>query len=178
MTRTATEDAARSAELGQRLADLQQAASIVSDQIRGTNANFYKHLAELYMWWRGASEVEGYLDAEYKKLGKRLKKRISSGINFAPLFWLTWGHDNGLTDDKAGRWSRVLNKLHNLYESEAQYRTDSVPKLQNYIEQKGGVDGLVGYGSAAKGADVDGDEDAGVNDDDGGDGLSDDDVDD
>ena len=176
MTPIATEDAARSTELGQQLADLQQAASVVSDQIRGTNANFYKHLAELYMWWRGASALEGYLDAEYTKLGKRFKRRISSSINFAPLFWLTWGHDNGLTDDKAGRWSRVLNKLHNLYETEKQYRTDSVPKLQNYIELKGGVDGLVGYGTPAK--NVDGGDDEGGNDDDGGDGLSDDDVDD
>jgi len=134
-------------ELGRALAQLQQSASLVSDHIRKSRRAFYKHLAELYMWWRSAKEVDGYLAKEYAKTGKRNKK-IKQGINFAPLLWLTWGTDNDLTDDLTGRWSRVLNALHTVYEAEKQYRTDSVAKLQNYIHNNGGVAGLVGYGKA------------------------------
>lgn len=134
------------AALDQKLAELQSAASVVSSNFIKTNKAFYDHLSELYMWWRDANEVQGYLEAEYTKSGKRYKRNVQHGINYAPLFWLTWGYNNDLTDDKTGRWSRVLNKLHAKYESERQYQTDSVTKLSHYIEQSGGVDGLVGYG--------------------------------
>lgn len=146
------------ASLNLKLAQLQEAASVVADQIRGTNAAFYGHLAELYIWWRSASTIDGYLGVEYAKTGRKYKKKVKHGINFAPLFWLTWGSDNGLTDDKVGRWSRVMNKLHSVYEAEQQYHTDSVSKLQNFIKNSGGVDGLVGYGSPAD-EDDEGDDD-------------------
>ena len=95
------------------------------------------------------SAVDDYLDAAYKTTGRKYKKKLKDGrTNFAPLFWLTWGHNNDLTDDKAGRWSRVLNALHTVYEAEKQYSTDSVAKLQNYIQNNGGVEGLGGYGKA------------------------------
>jgi hypothetical protein len=148
--------------LGQKLQTLQGAASVVSRSIITTNKAFYEHLAELYVWWRDAEKVPGYLDAEYAKNGKKYKKNVQHGINFAPLFWLTWGYNNGLNDDKAGRWSRVLNQLHAKYQSEQQYHTDSVPKLGTYIEQNGGVEGLTGYGNkaqAATGVDDETDED-------------------
>lgn len=143
--------------LSNALLTLQESAAVVSSQIYSTNKAVYRHLVELYLWWREANGVEGYLDAAYAGTGKKYKKKIKNGINFAPLFWLTWGFDNGLTDDKAGRWSRVLNALHVKYEGEEQYKTDSIPKLQNYIEQSGGVDGLVDYGSKDSG-DLDEDE--------------------
>jgi hypothetical protein len=147
------------AELGQKLANLQTTASVVSHQIITTNKAFYEHLAELYMWWREAKQVPGYLAAEYATIGKKHKTKVKHGINFAPLFWLTWGFDNGLTDDKTGRWSRVMNKLHGKYESEQQYKTDSVPKLANFIDQSGGVDGLVDYGKKEQGKTVTEDDD-------------------
>lgn len=147
MTANGPDALSAEAQLAQELAQLQQSAALVSDHIRKSNRAFYKHLAELYMWWRSASKVDGYLAREYAKTGKRIKK-IKQGINFAPLFWLTWGTDNDLTDDKTGRWSRVLNALHTVYEAEEQYRTDSVAKLQNYIHNNGGVEGLGGYGKA------------------------------
>lgn len=140
---------ADTAALGKKLTELQSAASVVSHNIIKINKAFYEHLVQLYMWWRDAKEVPGYLDAEYATIGRKYKKNVSHGINFAPLFWLTWGHNNDLTDDRTGRWSRALNNIHVVYESEQQYKTDSVAKLATYIEQSGGVDGLVGYGKKA-----------------------------
>jgi hypothetical protein len=135
-------------ELGRELEQLQQSASIVADGLRSSNKALYKHFAELYMWWRSASAVDDYLDAAYATTGRKYKKKTTQGINFAPLFWLAWGPNNDLSDDKVGRWSRVLNALHTVFEAEKQYRTDSVAKLQNYIQNSGGVEGLGGYGKA------------------------------
>lgn len=134
------------AQLTKALAHLQQSASVVAAQTRSLNMALYAHLAQLYVWWRAASTVEGYLDSEYKKIGKRRPKPVSYGINFSPLFRITWGYDNGLSDDRCRRWSIVLNKLHDLYEAEQQYQTDTVAKFQTYIHVKGGVDGIVNDG--------------------------------
>lgn len=112
------------------------------------NMSFYKLLAEAYVWWRTANQDPEFLRQQYAKTGKKFKKKVNYGINFAPLFWLVWGTENDLNDDKVGRYSRVLNQLHNQFETDPQYATEPVPKLQNFIRQSGGVDGLVNYGSA------------------------------
>jgi hypothetical protein len=116
--------------------------------MRATNRAFYGHLAEVYLWWRAASAVDGYLNAEYAKLGRRFKSKVNYGINFAPVFWLVWGQYNGLDDDKARRYSIVLNRFHELYEAQKQYHTDTVEKLQNYLQSAGGVEGVVKDGMA------------------------------
>lgn len=129
-----------------QLAALQGDAAVVSRLIFTTNLSFYKLLAEVYLWWRAANEDPDFLRQQYAKTGKKFKKKVKYGINFAPLFWLVWGTENDLNDDKVGRYSRVLNRLHEEFETDPQYVTEPVPKLQNFIHQSGGVDGLVNYG--------------------------------
>jgi hypothetical protein len=143
------------AEVSGMLAQLQQAASVVAAQLRSTNRAFYGHLAEVYVWWRSASSVDGYLDAEYARLGIRYKRKVNYGTNFAPVFWLVWGRYNGLDDDKARRYSIVLNRFHDLYEAQKQYHTDTVAKLQNYLQAAGGIDGVVKDGMAEDESDED-----------------------
>ncbi len=129
-----------------QLAALQGEAAVVSRAIFTTNLSFYKLLAEVYLWWREANADPEFLAAQYAKTGKKFKKKVKYGINFAPLFWLVWGTENDLNDDKVGRYSRVLNRLHEQVETDPQYATEPVPKLQNFIHQSGGVDGLVNFG--------------------------------
>ena len=43
--------------LTKELMRLQQSASVVADQQRVAGKALYKHLAELYMWWRSASAI-------------------------------------------------------------------------------------------------------------------------
>lgn len=159
---TATPIGQSAADVASGLAQLQQSASVVAGHMRATNRAFYGHLAEVYVWWRAASAVDGYLEAEVKKLGKRLKRKVKNGINFAPVFWLVWGQYNGLDDDKARRYSIVLNRFHELYEQQKQYRTDTVGKLQNYLQTAGGVEGIVKEGLAD---DKDGDDSDDIGDD-------------
>jgi hypothetical protein len=117
------------AHLDQQLEQLKASALSVGIRLVATNRDHYRWLATAYLWWVDAAQQPGYLDNRYAVMGKRFKKNISTGINFAPLIWLLWPLDNGLTDDKAGRWSKVLNALHAVYNSQAQYRTDSVARL-------------------------------------------------
>ncbi|MBL0242919.1 MAG: hypothetical protein IPQ22_02440 [Rhodoferax sp.] len=135
-------------QLTKVLVTLQESAVLVSAQMRSSNMALYKHLAELWGWWYVAQSVPGYLDAEYANVTKRRPKAVRHGINFAPLFRLTWGYANGLSDDKCRRWSIVLNKLNELYLTEEQYRTDTVVKFQNYIHRKGGVDAFIDNGKS------------------------------
>lgn len=129
-----------------QLAALQSDAVVVSGIMFKTNMAFYKLLAETYLWWRAANEDPDFLRQQYAKTGKKFKKKVKYGINFAPLFWLVWGTQNDLNDDKVGRLSRVMNQLHEQVETDPQYATEPVPKLQNFIYQSGGVDGLVNFG--------------------------------
>jgi len=152
--------ASQPASLNQKLTQLQNDGSVVAGLYRTANKTFYKHVVELYMWWRDAEQVLGYLDQAYSGTGRKYKKKVTHGINFAPLFWLAWGWDSSLTDDKANRCSRVLNKLHELYLTQKQYQTDSVVKLANYLDNKGGIAGLVGYGKSVDVEDDDEDEEA------------------
>ena len=150
---TGTEVTADATALSQTLEDLKNTAEVVSKEFVTQNRAFYRHLVTVYMWWREAIRLPGFLEKQYATTERKFKFTVKHGINFAPLFWLTWGAANGMTVDKAGRWSRVLNKLHSLFEAEEQYRTDTVAKLQGYIEENGGVDGLVLYGHSEKDAD-------------------------
>ena len=154
--KSASAKRASEAKTKANLAQLQASAAVVSSQMLQTDRTLHTHLSQAYMWWRDARLISGYLDAEYKANGDGRKPRaVSYGTNFGPMFRLIWGSDSGLTYAKSDRWSRVLNKLHDQYETQKQYHTDSVAKLQNYISTNGGVDGLSGYGKSLATEDAD-----------------------
>jgi hypothetical protein len=139
----------RAQQLHKSLYVLQATGSAVWRDMRRTNRNFYAHVAEVYLWWRSASAVSGYLEAEYAKLNRQFKTRVKYGINFSPLFVLVWGNDNCPTAD-LDRHSRALNRIHSEFASRPKYYAkDGVAKLVLYIEQNRGINGLTGYGDSA-----------------------------
>ncbi len=126
------------------LVKLQERGAVVHADLRRSHRSLYEHLAAMYLWWRQAREIDGYLDGEYDKLG--LKKRSVAGINFRPLLVLVWGI-NSTTGQQTALHSRTLNALHDEYEARpALYAKDGVAKLANFIEQAGGATKLAGYG--------------------------------
>lgn len=130
--------------LQKALVELQERGAVVHADLRRTHRSLYEHLAAMYLWWRQAREIDGYLDGEYDKLG--LKKRTVAGINFRPLLVLVWGINN-TTGQQTALHSRTLNALHDEYEARpALYAKDGVAKLANFIEQAGGATKLAGYG--------------------------------
>lgn len=139
------------------LMQLQERGVVVHADLRRSHRSLYEHLASIYLWWRDASEVAGYLDAEFAALN--LKKRAVAGINFRPLLILVWGF-NATTSDQTALYSRVLNALHTEYEVRpALYAKDGVAKLATFIEQAGGATKLAAYGQPDDSDDAEDDDD-------------------
>ncbi len=131
--------------LNKHLVKLQESGGVVLGDIRSARKGLNKHLCEIYFFWVGASKQPNYLENEYQKLGRRFKT-VSSGINFAPLLWVVYGINSGLTYNDTDRYSRVLNALHQEVSSQPEYYAkDGVAKLANFIEQSGGTKQLAGY---------------------------------
>ena len=138
---------ARTQQLHKTLYLLQASGTAVWRDMRRSNRAFYAHVADVYIWWRQASAVTGYLDGEYAKLNRQFKSRVKYGINFSPLLVLVWGNDNCNTAD-LDRHSRALNGIHAEYCSRPKYYAkDGVAKMATFIEAQHGINGLTGYGS-------------------------------
>jgi hypothetical protein len=136
---------AKQAQLLTGLIALQEQGSTAWSNVRRSNAAFYEHLAEVYFWWRAASEVKGFLDAKYAALNRKFK-RVKYGTNYSPLLWLVWGSNN-CSDSDADRHSRALNKIHAEYTSKPKYYAkDGVARMAAFIAKNNGVYGLIDYG--------------------------------
>jgi len=132
-------------QLQTQLSHLQDRSTVVLADLRKSNEIFRKHFCQLYLWWRGAQQEEHWLETQYSSLGRRFRS-VSYGINFGPLFWLVWGNSSGLTNQKADRYSRAMNALHQEFERHpALYAKDGPAKLAYFIQQAGGLTELAGY---------------------------------
>ena len=134
--------------LQKELHALQSNGTVTWANFRKSNFEFYKHIAEIYFWWRKAFTIEGYLEAEYAKLGRQYKTKVIYGTNYSPLLWLVWGENQCSTSD-SDRHSRALNTIDAEYvRNSSYYKKDKVERMAKYIESKNGIGGLCGYGLA------------------------------
>ena len=119
--------------------------AVVQSDVRRTHASLHRHLAKMYLWWRDAKLLDGYLDAEYATIPtKRPFKSIKYGINYRPLLYVVYGINNGLNKNNLNNWTLALNAVHKQFEEHPNlYAKDGVEKLASFIEGKGGVDGVV-----------------------------------
>lgn len=132
-------------QLQKKLVKLQEIGGIVMAELRATHEKLFRHLSEIYFWWLNASQQGDYLEQEYKKLGRKFKT-VNYGTNFAPLLWLVYGNNSGLTNRHADRYSRALNTMHKEVSKKSQYYAkDGVTKLVSFIQQSGGTTALAGY---------------------------------
>jgi len=130
--------------LNKRLHLLQCETAQVQAIVIQTNEKEYQNISAIYLWWRAASTVEGYLDEAYKATySRRVNQDSSDGINFKRLLYLMYGN-YGIDKDSLDRKNRVLNHLHKEYEkNDSLYAKDGVNKLAGYIKTHGGVNGLI-----------------------------------
>ena len=136
--------------LQKELHDLQTNGTVTWANFRKSNFEFYKHIAEIYFWWRKAVAIESYLEAEYAKLGRQYKTNVIYGTNYSPLLWLVWGENQCSTSD-SDRHSRALNTIDAEYLKRlSYYKKDKVERMAKFIESNNGIGGLCGYGLAKK----------------------------
>lgn len=130
--------------LDKRLFKLQGESALVQSVVAKTNQLEYENLSSIYIWWRSAASIDGYLEKVLKATAqRRVFNEATGGVNFKRLLYLMYGN-YGLFKDSLERKNRVICKLHEEYEKNSQlYAKDGVNKLAGFIKAQGGVDGLI-----------------------------------
>ena len=104
-------------------------------------------MANVYMWWREARHVDGYLDACYVQ-NDITHNKTRDGLNFNPLLKLITA--GNISSGDLTSWSKALKAVHKEFEAyPKQYAHDPVDSLCHFIKQSGGKTGLAGYHAAA-----------------------------
>lgn len=110
-----------------------------------TRSMQYKGLSELLVFHIEADSAGDYLDKYYQEGGKKHKRKVNHGINFAPLITAAWPAGETLDTNKKNRWSRAMNGLLSIYKSDLSFRTGTAEKLYMLLTQDG-LDKYVAYG--------------------------------
>lgn len=98
-----------------------------------------RNIAEIYLWWREANALEGFLDKLFE--GKRKLRDLDYGHNLRNV--LKHFYVNKISDSDIDRRNRALSVIHIEYEKNTElYEKDGVAGLVNFIAQKGGLEGL------------------------------------
>lgn len=132
------------AKLRQRLDELASEADKQTRLQDSATRLLYTGLAELYVWWLEANKHEGFLDELYDEMG--IRTRSPDEENFVRVIKLMWRIDwNGRRAHSIQKWSVALRKVdHEYTTNKGKYKTNTVDNLVLFIQQKGGVNGLVG----------------------------------
>lgn len=134
------------AEAKRGLAELQTNGAVVIGDMRRSNRSLYLQLGQIYLWWRSVKDVPGYLDAEYKAIGRKKTRKVRYGINYNSLLWLVFGFNTGMDGRIFLKWSKALNPVHNEFEDRPDYyASDTLEKIANFIDIEGGIEGLCGF---------------------------------
>lgn len=100
-------------------------------------------MANVYMWWRDARQVNGYLDECYER-NSITHNKTRDGLNFNPLLKLCTS--SNISSSDLTTWSKALKVLHTDFEAHPKhYKHDPIGNLCHFIKQKGGKTGLAGY---------------------------------
>ena len=121
-------------------------ASEASEQTRLYDSSInklYHCLSSLYLWWREAEEIEGFLDELYEELNIVTRKKNEE--NFVRVIRLAWRIDwDGNRGASLQNWSKALREIHHEYETNKQkYKFNATDLLILFIRNSGGVSGLI-----------------------------------
>ena len=124
------------------LNNLQRDCAKVLRLVASTRHKEYENLAKIYLWWKEASTVDGFLEGVLAGFKDYRLRAVAHGYNYAPLLMLMFGKT--LSDQERNKMSRALNALNNEFNRYPQtYRFDAVTKLTGFIKKSGGLIHLV-----------------------------------
>jgi hypothetical protein len=144
-------------DLDDQIEALQSDASEQYEAYRRTHEHLWKLLSRAYLWWRDASQEDGYLVSLYEQKDIRYH-RDGTRPNFNPLIRLVWGIGDIDRADRVtiSQWSQALQAMHEQYSQEAQdFNYNPEGKLTALLQSKGGISGLAGKTNAASADDAD-----------------------
>ena len=100
-------------------------------------------MANVYMWWRNARQVDDYLNECYER-NSITHNKTRDGLNFNPLLKLCTS--GNISSSDLTTWSKALKVLHKDFEAHPRhYAHDPIGSLCNFIKLHGGKTGLAGY---------------------------------
>ncbi len=104
-------------------------------------------MANVYMWWRDARRMAGYLDECYER-NSITHNKTRDGLNFNPLLKLCTA--GNISSGDLTTWSKALKVVHADFEEHPRhYAHDPIASLCHFIKLKGGKTGLAGYHTGA-----------------------------
>jgi hypothetical protein len=108
-----------------------------------SNEYLYRGLAGVYLWWRKARKIDGFLQELYEQ--KNIKGKNGGEEKFTQVLRLVW-HLNWDKQNKSNmqQWSLALREVHKEYESNtAAYKKEPQLRLAQFIDSKGGITVLI-----------------------------------
>jgi hypothetical protein len=102
----------------------------------------YLNLGSVYLWWREAKKVDGFLEELYDS-----RKLVSRGgeENFTKLVRLVWQMDwSGRQAPKLQNWAKALRGLDQEYKTNKDAYDVAEPqeKIRQFFDAKGGISGV------------------------------------
>lgn len=99
--------------LDQQLKVLQNDADTQFEQYRRSHDALYQLLAKSYLWWREASQQQGYLESLYKQRDIGFIPTKDNKPNFNPLIRLIWNFNDPDQSDRVtiSQWAKVLKAM-------------------------------------------------------------------
>ncbi len=135
-------------DLDAQLATLQFDAANLNVLQKLTRDRERQIIAEVYVWWRSAVAIDGYLDDCYEKNGIAYNQKKDS-VNFRPLLKLVT--DSQIQSNDLDYWSKGLQKIHlEVNANEQHFAATPVESIAHFIETMGGKTGLAGYHKPSK----------------------------
>jgi len=121
----------------------------------------YKALVDTYLWWRDASQKDGYLEKRFADANIKFKTKLNRP-NFNPVVRLVMLMQQHLHNVQISNYGTAINAIDDEYlRNEHIYKhRDAVEELVDWIDDNGGIRGITGrkkqeieeYGYDYKGA--------------------------
>lgn len=128
-----------------RLNSLRSGAEENIEYQRKSRRGLYELLAKTYLWWRDASQQQGFLDEEFKKAKIKNSRRRDNSINFGAVIDLVWDSVR-LTSaerEKKRLWGKSLEVLHEQYSADPdRFSHNPIGNLMAVYERAGGYTAL------------------------------------
>lgn len=132
-------------DLDQSLDLLKAESANVRVQVKISAKVERRFYAGVYVWWREASQIAGYLEASFARNGIDFIPK-QNRISWRPLLKLVT--DQAITVNDLSLWSKALNAVHaDVLRDPAHYAADPIGQIDFFVEQRGGKTGLAGYHS-------------------------------
>ena len=105
----------------------------------------YKALVDTYLWWRDASQKDGYLEKRFADANIKFKTKLNRP-NFNPIVRLVMGMQQHLQNVQISNWGSAINAIDDEYQRNGHiYRNrDASAELVAWIDDNGGIRGICG----------------------------------